>query len=149
MLQQIGKVYHMGAVEVTALNNVSLSINEGEFVAIMGASGSGKSTLMNILGCLDRPTSGQYFLTGRDVSQLSRNELAEIRNHLLGFIFQNFNLLARTSAVDNVSSLFSMQACRRGSVDHAQRRRCAELVSAIACTITPTKCRGDNSNVSR
>lgn len=101
-LQRVGKVYHMGDVEVVALNEVSLTIDEGEFVAIMGASGSGKSTLMNILGCLDRPTSGQYLLARRAVSQLSRNELAEIRNHTLGFVFQSFNLLARTSALDNV-----------------------------------------------
>src|SRR5205809_7580383 len=84
-LQQISKVYRMGDVEVTALCDISLVISQGEFVAIMGASGSGKSTLMNILGCLDRPTSGRYLLAGRDVSQLSRGELAEIRNRLLGF----------------------------------------------------------------
>ncbi len=101
-LQQVGKVYHMGDVEVAALREVSLTIEEGEFVAIMGASGSGKSPLMNILGCLDRPTSGRYLFAGRDVSQLSRNELAEMRNRMLGFVFQSFNLLARTSAAENV-----------------------------------------------
>ncbi len=102
VLQHVGKIYHMGDVEVVALHDVSLTINEGEFVAVMGASGSGKSTLMNIVGCLDRPTSGHYLLAGRNVSQLNRNELAEVRNRMIGFVFQSFNLLSRTSALDNV-----------------------------------------------
>jgi len=101
-LERISKVYRMGDVEVPALRDVSLAIGEGEFVAVMGASGSGKSTLMNIVGCLDRPTSGRYLLAGREVSRLSRAELAEMRNRTLGFVFQSFNLLARTSALENV-----------------------------------------------
>jgi len=101
-LEGVTKVYTMGDVEVRALAGVSLAIAPGEFVAIMGSSGSGKSTLMNILGCLDRPTDGRYYLDGKEVSRLSRDELAQVRNRLLGFVFQSFNLLARTSALENV-----------------------------------------------
>ncbi len=96
------KTYVMGEVEVHALRGVSLRIAQGEFTAVMGASGSGKSTLMNILGCLDRPTSGRYLLAGQDVSKLPSDRLAEIRNVTLGFVFQSFNLLSRTSALENV-----------------------------------------------
>ena len=101
-LDAITKTYQSGDVEVHAVQAVSLEIQAGEFVAIMGASGSGKSTMMNILGCLDRPTSGRYLLDGTDVSQLGRNELADNRNQKIGFIFQGFNLLSRTSALENV-----------------------------------------------
>jgi putative ABC transport system ATP-binding protein len=101
-LDQVHKVYQMGETEVRALDGVSLEIGEGELVAVMGSSGSGKSTLMNLIGCLDRPTNGTYRLGARVVSDLSRNELAEVRNQMLGFVFQNFNLLSRTSALENV-----------------------------------------------
>jgi putative ABC transport system ATP-binding protein len=101
-IENMVKVYRMGDQELRALDSVSLTIEDGEFVAIMGTSGSGKSTLMNMIGCLDRPTSGTYHLAGRDVAKMSVNEQAEIRNKLLGFVFQQFNLLARTSAVENV-----------------------------------------------
>jgi len=101
-LEDVSKVYRMGDVELRALDGVSLSIAEGEFTAIMGASGSGKSTLMNLLGCLDRPTGGRYLLEGREVSRLGNDALAAIRNRTLGFVFQSFNLLSRTSAAENV-----------------------------------------------
>jgi putative ABC transport system ATP-binding protein len=100
--EDLVKTYRLGDVDLNALDHVSLTVQEGELTAIMGASGSGKSTLMNVLGCLDRPTSGRYLLAGRDVSRLGRNELAEVRSGLLGFIFQSFNLLPRTTALENV-----------------------------------------------
>jgi len=99
---ELSKTYFVGDVEVPALKSIDLNINEGEFVAIMGASGSGKSTLMNLIGCLDTPTSGEYYLDGINTSKLTKNEYAAIRNQKIGFVFQGYNLLARTSALENV-----------------------------------------------
>ncbi len=101
-VKDLVKIYHMGDVEVHALRGISLTIQKGEYLAIMGSSGSGKSTLMNILGCLDRPTRGDYFLDGVNVNTYNKNQLAEFRGKKIGFIFQSFNILARTSALDNV-----------------------------------------------
>jgi putative ABC transport system ATP-binding protein len=100
-LENVKKIYRVGETQVNALRDLSYNINEGDFVAIMGPSGSGKSTLMNIIGCLDKPTEGKYFLGGEEVSTLDKNRLAGIRNREIGFVFQTFNLLARTTALEN------------------------------------------------
>ena len=114
------KIYGMGDAQVNALDGVSLEIKENEFVAIMGPSGSGKSTMMNILGCLDRPTSGQYFLASEDVSDLDKTQLAIIRNQRLGFVFQSYNLLSRTSALENV--MLPMLYNRDGHLSDAEQK---------------------------
>lgn len=101
-LSKITKVYTRGDLAVPALRGIDLTIEQGEFVAVMGPSGSGKSTLMNLIGCLDRPTSGSYFLEGQDVARLDRDALAGVRLRTLGFVFQGFNLLSRTTALENV-----------------------------------------------
>ncbi|HDS30897.1 MAG TPA: ABC transporter ATP-binding protein, partial [Firmicutes bacterium] len=123
-LEKVFKIYETGSTEVRALDGVSLEINQGEFVAIMGASGSGKSTLMNVLGCLDRPTKGRYFLDGEDVSGITDNELARIRSKRLGFVFQMFNLLPRTSAIENVELplIYLGASHRREKANHALER---------------------------
>jgi putative ABC transport system ATP-binding protein len=128
-LQDIHKVYHTGEVDVHAVRGVALEISQGEFVALMGASGSGKSTMMNVIGCLDRPTSGKYLLDSVDVSQLNRDELADIRNQKIGFVFQGFNLLARTSALENVE--LPMLYTRQRLAGSSQRERALKALDAV------------------
>jgi putative ABC transport system ATP-binding protein len=128
-IDEIHKIYDSGEIPVHAVRGVTLTIARGEFVAVMGASGSGKSTLMNLLGCLDRPTKGRYLLDGTDVSGLDRNQLADIRNQKLGFVFQGFNLLARTTARENVELPMLYGRRRFSSADmHERALRCLEIV---------------------
>jgi putative ABC transport system ATP-binding protein len=126
-LDHIHKTYTMGDVNVHALRGVSLTIREGEFLAIMGASGSGKSTIMNIIGCLDRPTRGTYILDGQDVSEMSKDERADIRCQKIGFVFQGFNLLARTSALENVE----LPMLYAGLETTERHRRALEALAAV------------------
>ena len=120
-LTDIHKIYHTGEVDVHAVRGVSLDIQPGEFVAIMGSSGSGKSTLMNMIGCLDRPTNGNYFLDGLDVSTLDRDQRAKIRNDKIGFVFQGFNLLSRTTALENVEMPMLYNNQRVSSAEQKER----------------------------
>lgn len=125
--QKISKVYRLGDIDVHALDGISTSIEKGEFVAIMGQSGSGKSTFMNVLGCLDTPTDGHYLLDGVDTGGLSRDELAEIRNKKLGFVFQGFNLLSRTSAIENVE----LPMLYNGFPAHERHERAREALKSV------------------
>jgi putative ABC transport system ATP-binding protein len=129
-LEHIHKTYTMGDVDVHALRGVSLTVREGEFVAIMGASGSGKSTTMNIIGCLDRPTRGRYILDGQDVSEMSKDERADIRCQKLGFVFQGFNLLSRTSALENVE----LPMLYAGIENTERHQRAMDALAAVGLT---------------
>ena len=127
-LRAVSKIYDLGEVQVEALKDATLDIEQGEYVALLGPSGSGKSTLMNTLGCLDRPTSGSYLLAGEEVATMSRDQRARIRNQRIGFVFQNFNLLARTSALDNVE----LPLLYSRSISAGERRhRAKEVLSLV------------------
>ncbi len=128
--EELSKVYGLGDAQVYALDGVSVQIQANEFVAIMGPSGSGKSTLMNILGCLDRPTGGRYYLAGEDVSSLDKSELAAIRNRRLGFIFQSFNLLSQTSAIDNVM-LPMLYSHTNDLSEEEQKEKAVQVLKAV------------------
>jgi putative ABC transport system ATP-binding protein len=128
--EDLWKVYRLGDVEVQALRGLSLAIEQGAFVALMGASGSGKSTLMNVLGCLDTPTKGRYRLDGRDVASANQDELADIRNRQIGFVFQSFNLIPRTSALENVQ----LPLFYRGLPLREQRARAGDALNRVGLT---------------
>lgn len=128
-LEDIHKTYYLGEVQLPVLKGISLSINRGEMVALMGASGSGKTTLMNILGCLDRPTSGRYWLDGQEVSKLSADQRAMFRNHRIGFVFQSFNLLPRTSALENV--MMPLLYANESTGNRESRRRAEALLERV------------------
>ena len=127
-LREIRKVYHLGGEDIAAVNGISLDIAAGDFVAIMGASGSGKSTLLNILGCLDQPTSGAYVLEGEDVARFNKDRLARVRNRRIGFVFQNFSLLARTSALENVEMPMFYGEPKKAA---ERRQRAASLLERV------------------
>ena len=137
-LEDIWKTYTMGDAELHALQGVSLTVEPGEFTAVMGASGSGKSTLMNLVGCLDRPSRGRYLLDGRDVSGLSTDALAAIRNRTIGFVFQNFNLLSRTTAAENVE-LPLLYAGLGAAERHSPRSRCPRAGGALGPRSPPSQ----------
>jgi putative ABC transport system ATP-binding protein len=126
-VEEVHKTYRMGDVEVPALRGINLTIAHGEFVAVMGSSGSGKSTFMNILGCLDRPSAGRYFLEGQEVGSLSADEWAHIRNKRIGFVFQGFNLLSRTSALENVE----LPMMYNGFASQERHRRAIEVLTLV------------------
>jgi ABC-type lipoprotein export system ATPase subunit len=128
-LKNICKTYYMGDIDVPVLKGITLAVSNGEFVALMGASGSGKSTLMNILGCLDHPTAGEYWLEGREISNVSTDERAYLRNHKIGFVFQNFNLLPRTSALENV--MMPLSYTREHLSDSEMKNRAVELLKQV------------------
>ena len=143
VLERINKVYHVGEVIIQPLREVSLTVRKGEMVAIMGASGSGKTTLMNVVGCMDRPTDGRYVLGGEEISTLHPNRLAEIRNRQFGFVFQSFNLLSRTTALENVEMPLMYWNRLSGA---ERRRRCTEALTRVGLadrmTHTPSQLSG-------
>jgi len=128
-LRDIHKTYYLGEVDLPVLRGISLHIAKGELATLMGASGSGKSTLMHIMGCLDHPTSGEYWLDGRDISHLNAKERARLRNRTIGFVFQSFNLLPRTTALENV--LMPLSYSREGLTEHQKRQRAAEMLEKV------------------
>jgi ABC-type lipoprotein export system ATPase subunit len=128
-LHDICKTYHLGELDLPVLRGISQQVARSEFVALMGASGSGKSTLMNILGCLDHPTSGEYWLEGREISKLTAKERARLRNRMIGFVFQSFNLLPRMTAFENV--VMPLMYCRDNLTEREMERRAAELLEKV------------------